>query len=98
MPLCGKCKAKIEFYPNMATGRPMPLDAQPNERGNVELVEHNGKTWARVIPMAELEDDGVASDPEDNAPGCAPKPRGPRFLSHFASCSEAAFYRSKGKA
>lgn len=90
MPKCGKCGAEIEFY-RMATGRVMPVDARPNPNGNLTLVEEGGTKIIEFMPRLKAEDDdGVASDPEDNPY------RLTRYVSHFATCTAADFYRKKG--
>src|SRR5438128_3105742 len=77
VPKCGKCGAAIKFFPTLATGKPMPVDAEPNANGNLVIVEVNGVKKVGPAPSADPSDDGVASSPDDNPY------RAPRFTSHF---------------
>lgn len=77
--LCSACGARILWARSASTGRAMPLDPMPSERGNITLAQGpRGETIARVVPRA------------DGGPGL--------YVSHFATCPEAARFRRAPKA
>lgn len=76
------CGALIIWTTNVVTGKRMPVDAEPTERGNVVLVTGNDGPEARVLTRDELVR--------------RPTTRG-LYLSHFATCATVANFR-KGKA
>lgn len=76
---CRSCRAAIIWTTNVASGKRMPVNAEPDEqRGNVVLVSGNDGPEARVLTAAEL---------------AARVSRRGLHLSHFATCSEAARWR-----
>lgn len=76
---CEACGAPIRFTRTLK-GKAMPLDAEPRDDGNVILVQVDGDTLARVItPTTPLLVTGDL----------------PRYISHFATCPDAAKFRRK---
>ncbi|MEJ7783153.1 MAG: hypothetical protein WKF96_00020 [Solirubrobacteraceae bacterium] len=71
-PRCRSCGAPIRFEMLEATGRWMPLNPEPSDRGNVELV---GNEAVRARVLGEQDRDLKA------AAGSS------LYLSHFATCS-----------
>jgi hypothetical protein len=65
----------------MPSGTNMPLDAEPSPRGNI-FIPSDG------VRAAFLNGDDLA---ENNIP-----PDVARYLSHFATCPNAARHRRKG--
>lgn len=92
MPECRSCHAQIIFMKSKKTGQIMPLDAMPNPKGNLIIVEVevNGQKELRVSQLAP-DDDGIAigEHEDDNTY------RGKRFVSHFATCTNADKYRKQ---
>lgn len=79
---CG-CGAEMVMV-QTTSGATMPLDPEPNpERGNVRIIGMtlNATPKAEVIPKSEIGQ--VKLEPEE------------RYLSHFATCPNAANYRKE---
>lgn len=74
---CSSCNARIVFVASALTGKPMPLDADAVENGNVVLREGR----AHVITPGSVEEAQVRANGV------------PRFRSHFATCVDAAEHR-----
>lgn len=72
------CGALIIWTTNVVTGKRMPVDAEPTEKGNVVLVTGNDGPEARVLTRDELVR--------------RPTTRG-LYLSHFATCPNAQAFR-----
>lgn len=74
MASCRGCGAAVTFVPTAATGKLMPLDRLPSERGNVRLDRTD---WRRptavVLAGAELEEAQRAAVE-------------PLYLAHFVTC------------
>lgn len=79
---CGSCKADIVWAITVATGKRIPLDAQPSEDGNVAVHRDqvNGELIARVLK------DGEQTGPWEH-----------RGVSHFATCPNADQHRKRKK-
>jgi hypothetical protein len=77
------CKAPIVWARTTNPGRSMPVDAEPNEAGNVRLFLSQGLVWARVVNAEEAE--RMRRDPLAV----------PLRTSHFATCSRAADWRKR---
>lgn len=78
---CGSCRAEVIWTVTAATGKRMPVDAEPTPDGNVVLAAPTTRSGAPVSYAAQvgallIEDDGV------------------RFTSHFATCPNANEHRS----
>lgn len=92
MPKCASCGAEILFFKGEKSGRPHPVDKEPNPKGSIQLVDNGkGETVARFCKPLSADDDGVALAPDDN-PG-----RGVRYISHFATCPNAAQHRKDAR-
>ena len=80
MPRCKRCGANIRFVPTQKSNgtRNMPIDAEPNDTGNVELVwsptRHQTEAVVHGDQMTLLEE-------QTGEPG-------QRFMPHFATCPE----------
>lgn len=84
MSACSSCGETIIFARNAKTGKSMPLDAEPNAtRGNV-YVTGAGKAMAATV----LTDALAQSFRADGKL---------LYLSHFATCSNAARHRRGGR-
>ena len=72
--ICTACGASIIFVPTLASGgvKRIPLDAEPNEEGNVELVHEGGETRAKVL--------GPKAQAQENLLAVA------RWMPHHATC------------
>jgi len=76
MATCTSCQAEIRWAVT-AAGKLMPIDPEPVEGGNLELIgERNGRPLVRYRQPSLLE-----------------PPDGPRYRSHFASCPHAGQHR-----
>lgn len=82
---CASCGADILFANSAATGKRMPIDAGPVEGGNIRLEPRPRPLppLAHVIgPTLDL----FNSDDD-----------GTRYVSHFATCPNAATWRARGR-
>ncbi len=79
---CRSCGAPIYWATHAATGRSMPVDAEPVPNGNVLLTysPHADSLTAEVLAVGE-------------APADATRPR---RTSHFATCAHAVDWRGRG--
>ena len=76
---CRSCGAEI-LWTVTHKGRPMPVDAEPVEGGNIRLRH---------------DDDGIVAEyPGKEHPSLFEAPR-PRYVSHFATCPERDEWRKK---
>jgi hypothetical protein len=84
---CRSCGAAIFWAKNDATGRSMPVDAEPSEKGNVQLVDRGGSVIAKVLGPEE------ARQVRDSNWAL----RGVHVLRmpHFATCAQASSWRTK---
>ncbi len=81
MRVCQRCPALILDAESYSTGRMMPVDAEPSERGNIRLERVGNKLMAQVCGKHNLH---------------FYRTRGEKlYLSHFASCPEAQSFRKK---
>jgi hypothetical protein len=78
---CNSCSAPV-IWARTTNGKSMPVDAEPTEQGNVEL-----------LPLVA----GVRT-PEAVVHPQHPLGAGPLRTSHFATCPHADQWRSKVKA
>jgi hypothetical protein len=84
---CRSCSAPIFWARNDATGRSMPVDAEPSDKGNVQLFDRGGSVVAKVLGAEEarrVRDSNWAL-------------RGVHVLrtAHFVTCPQAANWRTK---
>lgn len=75
---CNSCGARI-IWARTSTGRSMPVDAEPTDDGNVEL-----------LPLVHSQ-----RSPEAIVHPQPPMGAGPLRLSHFASCPHADQWRKR---
>ncbi len=50
---CNSCQARVMWIKTAATGKPMPLDAEPNPNGSIVIrdgLAHVLKTGALLVP------------------------------------------------
>lgn len=90
---CSSCGAQIRWARVKLSGRRMPLDPDPHEAGNVELLDEwypDGCQAARVISSKRAADAPTLFDDPDLDP--APVLTG-RYRSHFATCPYAPRHR-----
>lgn len=85
MSKCRSCGAGI-FWAVNKSGKAEPLDKEPREDGNIEIVG-TGRHFDRPVPLIRH----LTAD--DTLPGFETPPR---FVSHFASCPNASTHRKKG--
>lgn len=76
---CGSCGAAVVWC-ETSKGKRMPVDAEPYDGGNVEIVEVRG-----AAPLAVVHGDT----------GMATLDGSPRYRSHFATCPNADQHRRK---
>lgn len=78
---CPDCGARIIWPRSAANGTPMPLDANPSDRGNVMLHKGSSGTLAAVVtPRAAA---GARAAGQDT------------YLSHGATCPFADRWRRR---
>lgn len=49
---CSSCRAAIRWAVSTASGKLIPVDADPNPAGNILLTERDGQLWATVLSKA----------------------------------------------
>jgi hypothetical protein len=49
---CRSCNDPIIWATNPASGKASPINAEPEQGGNVELYEYHAQTYFTVIPKA----------------------------------------------
>ncbi len=84
MSVCRSCAAPIRWAISRATGKNIPLDAEPSPGGNVELVDigaRNGLMEQRAVVLTGF--DLMAAQEEGRT----------LYLSHFATCAQADQHR-----
>ena len=79
---CRQCGRQIAWVRTTA-GKPMPIDPETNERGNVLVLFNNGVLVASVLTKSEMDD-------------LESRPPGMPFLPHFATCPEWPGNKRKG--
>jgi hypothetical protein len=87
---CRSCGRSIFWAQNDATGRSMPVDAEPCDRGNVQLVDRGGSVVAKVLGPEEARRVRDAT--------WALTGKHVLRVSHFVTCAQAASWRTKRKA
>jgi len=91
---CKSCGADI-FWCVTAGGKNMPVDCLPSPDGNLYCLQQAGDYGVEVCdePMIAVSINAKGNPAVDtaNAEGY------PRYLSHFATCLNAARHRKKGK-
>lgn len=87
---CRSCRAQIAWARSAKTGKPMPLDPEPDEeRGNV-LVD--GQSRAHVF-----KDAAAAAAYQEATPDSELASSG-KYLSHFVTCPRAGHHRKAAQA
>lgn len=91
--LCTSCNAGIVWTVSEATGKRSPIDAEPVPNGNLRIVEQPpgparpGGHVDRLPPTIRVAGATVdLLDPTDD---------GVRYVSHFATCPQAAEHRRR---
>jgi hypothetical protein len=83
MAECRTCHAAILWAVNAKSGKREPLDAEPREDGNIEIVEPGPDgPLIRHLTGEELPLFGEVA---------------PRYVSHFATCPDAPVHRRPEK-
>jgi hypothetical protein len=85
---CLRCPARILWAYNDHTGNKAPIDYEPAEDGNVELLGHG---LYRVIPKAELERRRAGPTLTDQEV----EPLPTLYKNHFATCPNPPKRRSR---
>jgi hypothetical protein len=82
---CRSCGTAIFWAQNDATGKSMPVDAEPSENGNVQLYDRGGSIVARVL----------GAERAQRIRDAAWALNGTHTLrtSHFATCAQADQWR-----
>jgi hypothetical protein len=70
---CRSCGAQM-IWAMSGKGKTMPVDALPDDKGNVAVVIDHGTVRALIVTAESI---------------------GPRHLSHFVTCPQAAKWRKK---
>jgi len=81
---CKICGAAV-LWATTKNGKTTPLDAEPAENGNLELVTMGGKLHA--VPAGK--------QPLNSEPVLFCEPGAKRYRSHFATCPEAGDWRKR---
>jgi hypothetical protein len=77
--VCKRCKQPI-LWALTANGRPMPLDAEPDPKGNVKLSEQRGTTPRAAVLGGTARDEAAE--------------RGEQlYMPHHATCAFAKEFR-----
>ena len=77
---CRSCGAEI-LWARTVAGKAIPLDAEPRPDGNV-----------RIAPIGGIDAALVLTDPAERA---AAQIEGPVYVTHFATCPNAAEHRRR---
>lgn len=85
MPECKSCGAEITWAWT-ETNKRMPLDAEPSDKGNMEIIGRRDDPDEPPTPIVRVLKQGEA----DTLPGLEPPPR---YISHFATCVNASDHR-----
>lgn len=80
MAACKSCDAPIRWAKSKTTGRPMPLDVEPSEEGNLVIVREGAHGITEEVARAATDEDR--------------KLLRPMYLSHFVTCPQAASWRN----
>jgi hypothetical protein len=80
---CKSCGAEIVFASSLTSGKTMPIDVAPSDKGNIELQETWGGVYYRVVPKQERDNPTLLTPQE-------------LHLAHFVTCPYASHHR-KGK-
>lgn len=83
---CKSCGARIAWV-RTVEGRNMPMDVGPSEHGNLRVVGRMG-----AHPVVAAYADAAAAAHAATMQGL---PDEPRWLSHFATCPNAAQHRKR---
>lgn len=81
MIVCRSCGARIQFA-ETEKGRRMPVDARPNEKGNLHLIVRSEK-----LPIAVVLNKEAAETYKQEMK--------PLYVSHFVTCPAAAAHRKR---
>ena len=79
MSRCKSCTAEV-FWARTASGKLIPIDADPVEGGNVHIVTRRADGTPATVRVA-IQDE--------------PHPGYDTYVSHFATCPDAREHRSK---
>lgn len=77
---CRSCNATVVWAENSVTGKRMPVDPDPVEGGN-------------IVETAAVSTSGHGGTPVVRVLGKGEPHGGPRFVSHFVTCPDAAQHR-----
>jgi hypothetical protein len=89
MSSCRTCHAPIVWAISATTGRLIPIDRDPDPRGNVYLSNGAG------VPLPN----GVRATPYATVVAAADRPdAGELHLAHFVTCPDAAQHRRRDRA
>jgi hypothetical protein len=80
MSVCQSCGASVTWVLTEATGKRMPLDPEPVDNGNLQIVA--SRSGGPVVRY-------VGQTPK----GYVAAKDGPRYVSHFVTCPNAAQHR-----
>lgn len=83
MATCRGCGKPVIWLPNSKTAKKAPVDPDPVEGGNVVIEGKGDARVYRVLTKKELAQGGSLFEPDPD-----------RHTLHFATCSEAAHFRS----
>jgi hypothetical protein len=76
---CSTCKARVRWAIMSDSGRPIPLDYEPVENGNIQLAAARVRGGAPIAVIV----------PEDRRE----KLKGSLYVAHFATCPDANEHR-----
>lgn len=81
MSRCRSCTAEV-FWARTASGKLIPIDAEPVDGGNVHVVTRRADGTPATIRVATQDELGIHPDKST-------------YVSHFATCPSANEHRSK---
>lgn len=80
------CGALIEWVIVERTGKRMPIDVEPVPHGNIVKTGNTDVSGAARVEY-------VKPDPVTDQQSLVDTERAPRYVSHFATCPQAAAFR-----
>lgn len=87
--VCGSCKAPVKWAINEGSGKREPLDVEPVDNGNIEIVgvsrRHEDHGVVETPVIRHLKKGEVDVLPGFEVPD--------RYVSHFATCPYAKRHR-----
>jgi len=77
---CRSCGAEV-IWTKTEAGKNMPVDVDPNEKGNIVMLPPKGNGPPRAVYVDLMNHEEYRDEP--------------KYLSHFATCPDATGWRKK---